>query len=161
MIHRGKFLIVAIFLVAVVAASFAWWHQYQKGRHALSLWGAGPAVLIRHAPRVELLRLKAPAEIAVILGHKDISRARGIVHARQALVEDASFDFQAARGDCEPHWQYALRFSDAGQRATVQFDFDCGRARLEESGQEVAMTPKLAAGMKKFIQEQLRPPEVP
>ena len=161
MIHRGKFLIVAIFLVAVVAAGFAWWHQFQKGRHALSLWGAGPAVLIRHAPRVELLRLNTPELAAVILEHQDISRARGIVHARQALVEDASFDFQAARGDCRPRWQYALRFSDTGRRATIQFDFDCGRARLEESGQEVAMTPKLAAGMKMFIQEQLPPSEVP
>ena len=100
------------------------WHRYQQGRRALELWGVETAQLIRHAPQVELLTLSdksaslAGESLQVegrevgIARREDISKTRGLVHARHVLIEDASFDWDGTPADCGGDWSYALRFSD-------------------------------------------------
>ncbi len=173
---QGKYVILFIFGTALVAATFAWTFQYLRGRRILELWGADNAGLIRvDAERIELLVLGGSDEttsdaaddanfppwievdgeqLAVAAG-RDITKARGIIHARQALIEDASFAWEQQRGDCRADWRYALRFHHGKRLATVLLDTNCQRARLLETGREAAIVPKIFKGWMTFVDEQL------
>ena len=174
MFHRGQFIILCIFVLAIAASVFAVWHHHRQGRRAMKLWEIDSAMLIERAGRVELLQLASqddptgPGEeldiggrIVLVTGRKDVSRAGGILHARHALLVDASFDWEAPRDRNfagRPRWDYALRFSDSGRTATVALDLSSGRARLLERGKEASIAP-IADGMRKFIEQQLPPPK--
>lgn len=168
---QGKHVILFIFATALAAAVFAWTFQYQRGRRILQLWGAENARLIRvEAERINLIVLE-PAGAAgeesggrtieidgaphAVLQRRDIADARGIIHARQALIEDASFDWEKQRGDCKANWQYAIQFQQADRQATVLLDTHCQRARLLETGREAAIAEKIFKGWMTFIDEQL------
>jgi hypothetical protein len=165
-VNRGKLVVVTIFLIALAAAVFAWIYQLQRTRQALRFWGSHTAQLIRRAPKVELWRLSpesAPGTQLLatlddqswhVLERKDISRAAGLVNARAALVQDASFDFHAPRGECRPHWAYAVRFEGEGGEALVAVDFQCRRIRSIHEEREAAMSEKLASGLRRFFEEQ-------
>jgi hypothetical protein len=157
-LNSGKLVIVGIVGVAVVAAAFAWWRQYQQGRRALAYWGADGARLIRTAPEVELLTL-APAEgdgegdaipVPKLL---DVSGARGLVHARQALISDASF-LWSETPRTGPAWDYAFVFRDGPRELTVRFDIRGGWAMPEHGSQPLRMGPTLAKGLTTFLDEQ-------
>ena len=165
---QGKYVILFIFGSAIAAAVFAWSFQYLRGRRILELWGADNARLIRfEGKRVTLLTLKPHEEqsddaartINVdklafdVVAQKQISEAPGIIHARQALIEDASFQWDKPRGDCEAQWRYALEFREGNQVATVLLDMHCQRARLLENGHEAAIHPKIFTGWETFIGE--------
>lgn len=62
----------------------------------------------------------------------EISRAPGISHVRQALIADASFDWQRPPDSVPPIWTHALRFAaNAGEQGetVVLFDFRGGWVR--------------------------------
>jgi hypothetical protein len=165
----GKLAIVVILGVALVMASYAWWHRYQQGRRSLEFWGHEPALLISQSRQVELLRLRPTDEPAddganerlniagqtfTVIQRKDVSRARGLLHARDALVEDASFLWDQPRGDCQGGWEFALRFSDGQHQSTVALDFACRRVRLMEGEQEAAVVELTAKGLREFVDRQ-------
>ena len=168
---QGKHVIIFIFGTALVAAIFAWSFQYMRGRRILELWGTDNARLIRvEGEQIQLLSLSSdvdesmPArpEPLVLYGESftvvdaiEISNAPGIIHARQALIEDASFQWEKPRADCQPDWQYALEFRQKQRVATILLDMHCERAKLLENGNEAAIHPKIFAGWRKFIDEQL------
>lgn len=126
---------------------YAWWSAFQRGRQALELWGSDAAVRIRYAKRVELWELRPDepgqadrvriGDLDFFVTQKtDISKVKGLVHARHALVEDASFlwplppETPDSTEECSPDWQFALHFVGADQTSTVAFDTGCGRVRL-------------------------------
>lgn len=166
---QGKHVIIFIFGTALVAAIFAWSFQYMRGRRILELWGADNARLIRvEGEEIQLLSLSPdtdatkavrPASLKIddqlfaVVRAVDITNAPGIIHARQALIEDASFQWDKPRGDCQSDWQYALEFRDGNRVATVLLDMNCERARLLQSGNEAAIHPKIFAGWRTFIEE--------
>src|SRR5688572_14162169 len=101
-------------------AAFAWSWNYNRGRKSMEFWGRDAAVLIRQAPQVELWRLAgdndsqaAVERITVggtplaVIERTDISQAQGLLHARFALTEDASFDFTEGKPAPQPRWDYA------------------------------------------------------
>jgi hypothetical protein len=107
--NSGKLLIITMFVAALAAAATSWWFRYEATHHAAQFWGPEGARLIRDAPNVELLmlqpaptaadRTKSPDEIRVgsavwtITARHDISAAHGLVHLRNALLEDSSFNW--------------------------------------------------------------------
>ena len=142
---KSRLVVVLIFLVAVVMGGYGWWYNFQQGRRSLRLWGSDAAVLIRYAPQVVLLQLELarPDERAserldidsqrfAIVRQFEISKVPGLVHARHALIEDASFVWSARQRACQPNWQFALRFLRGPQRATLAFDTNCDQVRLIE-----------------------------
>ena len=170
---RGKVVILFVLGIAVGAAVFAWSFHYMRGRRVLQLWGSETAHLIRvNADQVELLKLIAAAgggeiesdvETSLTIDGRvhrcaqsiDITTAPGLMHARQALIEDATFDWAQGRGNCTARWEYALRFSHADRQATILIDTNCQRIRLHDSGAEVALVSKIAKGLARFIDEQI------
>jgi hypothetical protein len=169
MLHGGKVAILSIFGVAIAMAAFAWWHHFQEGRRSLELWGSQSAQLIEHAPHVEVLQLedaRAGREVEeafdvnsqplAIAQRTDISAARGLLHARHALIQDASFDWTTAQEDCEPQWQIALRFSGTVSHATMVLDFRCRRAYLVERDKQATLTKVTADALQRFIEKTMR-----
>src|SRR5437870_2908986 len=82
----GQALVLAMFGLAVLAATFAWWWNYNRGRQSLEFFGAEGATLIRTAPQVEYLRSEPESSI-------NISKAPGLLNARASLLSDASYEW--------------------------------------------------------------------
>lgn len=177
----GKALIIGIVLVALLMSGYAWWHQKQKGRRTLEFWGSRIALRLRYGKEIELLQLAAPdsdtstgGETLTVNGQswgivqsKVISKATGLVHARQALVFDPSYEWNA-EAHKPPVWQYALRFMDevAGESGVADdlestpddvvllFDLEHSVAGSVDGSRTVQIT--IAEGLKKFFEEKLQ-----
>ncbi len=168
--NRGKLLIGVIFAVAALMAGFAVWWQVQQQRRALAFWGRDNAILIRHAPHVELLRLEPDAaddtREAIPFGaatyrvaeRMDMAEVEGMLHARHSLIEDYSFVWDEVNGDGapghpSPPWRFAFRFKEAENETVVLFDQDC--RFVGSAKQEVAvLIPKISAGLLKYTAKQ-------
>jgi len=140
MAHSGKWVIAAILLAALAAATAAVLYHYRMGHRALDYWGRETALLIaQEAAALEAMRL-VPADsladaedgdLLTLAGEqfrvaerKDITGARGVSHLRRAFAQDASFEWDAA-ADCDPRWDYALRFSSDQEEVLLLFDSRC------------------------------------
>ena len=153
--NRGKLVIVFIFGLSTAMGVYAWWFHYQQGKRCLQLWGSETATRIRFAPRVEAMVLgdadpSADAGTLTIGGRSVAIRQRarieevpGLLHARYALLEDASFQWDAALADQPATWQYAMRFEDDDGAVVLLFDPAAGWVRDLDSGREGRLRPKL------------------
>jgi hypothetical protein len=65
--NSGKLLIIALFIAALAAASASWWFRYQATHRSAQFWGPEAARLIRDAPHVELLALRANGPARMML----------------------------------------------------------------------------------------------
>jgi hypothetical protein len=162
----GKYVILAVFAIGLIGAAGGWWYHRSAQRRVLEFWGSEAAELIVIAPRVEAIHL-APAaagehvEHEVQLGESrfdviervDVSGAAGLIHLRQGLFHDGSFDWSKAEDDCRPQWDYALRFSENERSVTVLVAFNCPRLKLAGKTREAAMG-SLARGLEQFLKEQ-------
>ncbi|MBW3596384.1 MAG: hypothetical protein KY475_03805 [Planctomycetes bacterium] len=162
-IHSGTLVILVIVFAALAASGFAWWHQYQQSRRALAYWGAGGATLIRRGEIVELIELgpRSPDDGAAtetlfertIQGRFDISAAPGLVHSRQSLISDASFQWDAET-DAAPAWEYVLRFRDEHEEFLVALDLTAGYAWSPGDRPPLRLGPTLQKGLQRFFAEQ-------
>ncbi|MEX2025742.1 MAG: hypothetical protein WEH44_00550, partial [Pirellulaceae bacterium] len=105
-VNRGKLVVMLMLLAAVALAAFALWWNVASGRRTLEFWGqeAGARIISPQAA-VELLWLEPAASDAdserlsiggrtyAVVQKVEITSARGLVHARHALLEDASIDW--------------------------------------------------------------------
>ncbi|HUG71498.1 MAG TPA: hypothetical protein VMM76_27380 [Pirellulaceae bacterium] len=153
-LNQGKLVIAFIFGLSAVMGGYAWWHHYTQGRRCVEFWGAEAGEMIRYAPQVEVIRLAPPEvdgaetiqiqdESLAISARREITDNPGLVHARQALIEDASFLWNA---DLEgpPNWEYLLRFTDGDQQVSVAIDCDRGRVQRVGSDRSATLKPHLA-----------------
>ena len=171
--NRSKLSVICIFGVAALLAAGAWLYRVELGDEALDYWGTPAAFRIRHARLVEAYQVVQAAEgmpashdgileldgqLYRLVNKRDISSTRGIINARQALIEDASFgDFGAlTAASSPPHWRFALRFVENGATSTVLFDASVCRLRLVSKSATAAIDP-ISSGMKRFLDEQFAP----
>ena len=172
--HSGRWVTVVIFVMGLIAALAAWSHRYQQGRRSLEFWGPDAAYQIRFAPTVTLLRLARPdSPVAEQLGSPaaaagesqqhlqidgkaypiaaqfDLTTARGLTHAREALIQDQSFDWQTEPDEKLAAWEYAVVFQQSGQRSTVLLDLTHDLVRPLDSSLSRRLT--IASGMRQFF----------
>ncbi len=166
--NPGKVLIITIVAVGLAAGLFAWQHQYRRGAQVMELWGADTAYRIRMADDCELLQLASPATDATdilriedqnwqIVQRQDISQARGWVHARQALIQDVSYQWDA--GDTTAQWKVAIVFRDPDHpesTTVLAIDLDSGAICDVQTNQRSNVLP-IVTGLKTFFDEQLDP----
>ena len=129
----GAWVVAAMLGLGVALAVFALWFQWRQTRRCLAFYGSEAAHRIQVAPRVELWCAN-PAGVVTRPApeHRlDISTARGLVHLRHGLVEDANFAWGDAAPEAGDDPTIALAFFD-GEAA------DCPRTvlvvRLDEHG---------------------------
>jgi hypothetical protein len=170
-LNSGKLAVLGIVLLAVGLAGFAWWWNWQRTARCREFYGGEGAHLIRAADHVEGLELsslfvrEAREQILVgsepfdVVSRKDLSRAPGLVHARTALLDDASYDWEdQTTGDCHSRILYAVEFRDGSRRTTLAFDFGCRRVWIVEahgSRKRATLAPKIASGWESFLTRQL------
>jgi hypothetical protein len=155
-LNPGKLAVVGLLTAGLLAASFAWWWNYNRGRRALDLYGAPAARLIRTAPVVELLSTESgvtPPQATDGRGAvrtTDISRAAGLLHARTSLLQDASYDWDApaSPGTSE---SVVLQFSDGRATAAMYLYVDEGIITAASSGRSARLVSKTAAGWRTFL----------
>lgn len=129
---RGTAIVVGLLLLGVAAALTGIWFQWRQTRRCLDLYGPEAARRITTAPSVFLMRLAASPSAGRLaaIDPREISDAKGLVHVRRGLVEDANFAWerstQAASRLPDGAWDYAISFADpAGQGSTsLVIDFD-------------------------------------
>lgn len=119
---------VAVLLMVGLGAGlalFAILHQRNQTVRCLRFLGASAARRIAASSHVELMRLQPGDREGRLLAVErwDISSARGAVHLRRGLVEDANYDW-AARGDDRSAvsgrlpaaaWRWAIAFADSAE----------------------------------------------
>lgn len=189
MFNRGTLVVVAIIAVGGAMAGFAWWFQRQQTYLALEFWGAEESAAIRAGHRVLLSKLTPrprdadfqPKEVfpfpVDFVDTVDVTKAPGLVHMRQALLENVSFDFSpspprsdlpqgtfgaelrnciavAAPDDFQP--TYMLVFMDEHNEVVVNayFDFEANRVHFSQGQREAGLTKRLTSGLPKFFAEQ-------
>ena len=169
----GKLLIVGMLALAVLAATFAWRFQQSRGDRLLAVLGSPTAVLIRLAPEIELWQLE-PATSSVdkadlisldgvdyaVVKRRDLSQGSGIVHARQAIIEDRSYIWDNLEPST-PDWTHALRFGQNGDETLLWFDLPQGHVRCDRGTDPLQLNPAVAAGFQAYFAEQLEVPAQP
>lgn len=140
-LSRGSFVILLMCFVALGLSIYAAWYRYNAGDAALRFWGKEAALRIRSADKVSLLSLadeQTPssdaAESINIAGKShavvksiEITTARGLIHARHALLEDASLDETAKPNASPTQWHRVIQFvAKDGAATSVAIDLDTG-----------------------------------
>jgi hypothetical protein len=158
-IRPGTLLVVSLLGLGLAAAVLAIGYQRLQTRRCLDFYGVTAARRLSKAPRVELWTLAPAGSPGRLMAtdRRDISSARGIVHLRRGLVEDAGFRWDVeGPADRLPDqiWDYALVFSDPVQegRTAVVVDLDAPGGWLTVAGQPGrAGLARLRAGLAAWI----------
>ena len=160
--NRGTIATLVMVLLGAVMASYAWWHQVQRGKQIHQTWGTTAVQLIRHAPQVEVLWLQNSGDSShppiqddgrhyTIWKKKDVTNVPGLVHARHALISDFNYLWDADTPSAgSTTWGYALRFSDDPNSCTLFFEHKSGYVKLL-NGQQVLLHEKIRDSLLEFI----------
>lgn len=168
----GKLVIIGIVFVAFWAAAISWYFRYNATHRAAKFWGPDTFTLIRDAPQVTLYLkpfasvaalAKGPAAVQNSFGKSsvDISHAPGLLHLRNALLEDQNFVWPAkdeswpnAAVDIQ-HWRLEFRDPQSGKVAAMQFTQDCSQAARLVLGKDdvYELTPISTEPMAKGLRE--------
>ena len=160
----GTRLVIGLVLLGIAAAATGIWYQRGQTRRCLAFYGADAARRITAAPRVELLQIAATAAPGRLraVGSREITTAKGLVHLRRGLVEDANFKWDD-EADGAPSvrlpaeaWDFALVFSDpaagAGATMTLVVDFDDRGGHVAVVGRPGRIgLGRLERGLKKWV----------
>ena len=118
---------MGLLLLGLSAATLAIAFQRGQTERCLAFYGTEAASAISRAKHVELWRLAEENGRVTAVERTDISAAKGLVHLRRGLVEDANFDWSAGTAAAAPlpagAWGWAMVFADsaagaAGEGAT-------------------------------------------
>ena len=167
----GKVAVLAMIAVALVAATFAWWWNFNRGRKTLAFFGSQAARLIRTAPTVEILVVGGPestggpasTDVKVLVGNSlfrvyrriDISQAPGLIHARASLLTDSSYTGETiltAQGD----FTEIVRFADDNGEVLLAFSKQQPDLHVVSDRKAMRLIPKTADGWRQFIERNVK-----
>lgn len=155
----GSLLVVGLVILGLGAATVAIGYQRNQTRRCLAFYGSEAARRVVTAPQVELWRVAAAGSPGRLVARDrlDVSGAKGIVHLRRGLVEDAGFRWAAAGPPTAlpaESWDYALVFTDAdGNQTAVVVDLDPTGGWLTVAGRGGrAALGRLGEGLKSWIE---------
>jgi hypothetical protein len=175
--NRGKLAVATIVLLGLALAAFAWWWRYSQQRQsrAFAFWGREGALRIERAKKVELVRLAADGAAEerldiggtnhAVIAWRDVSGAPGLIHARHALLEDASFvwddDAQSANAAARRgHYTFAVTFRDQSGATTVAFDPAGRQVTCVQTGRSLTAVPRILDGWRTFADRHAPPAPV-
>jgi hypothetical protein len=150
---RGKIAIVVMLSLAVLAAGYAWYQNYQRSVRARAFWG-NKAATIRFATKVEAFRVADNGERTDLT---DISSAPGLLNARTSLMSDDAFDWSSEPFTPAPssEWKYGVRFVSGDDDVTLLFGDHSDAMLASELDKAVQLDPKTAAGWRSYLHKVL------
>src|SRR5688572_22772802 len=140
----GFVVAAALLLLGGVTAGIAWRYNLSRTRQALAYWGPSAVALIRDAPQVTVHRIAFATDVidkptgnsplmhphtrapAQVLGARDLSQAKGLVHLRHALLDDRSYTW-TDQTPANDDFAYILTFEENGARLAIYFSSDLTR----------------------------------
>ena len=162
-------LVIGLLALGLLAAGIGVWFQWQQTRRCLAFYGTRATEQISKSRFVELWQLKPlsggrhTGRLEAVLV-EDITEAKGLVHLRRGLVEDANFQWVEGNTERAPladaAWDLALVFFDSKQkneseRTVVVIDFgeNSQKANLTVVGRpgRVALG-KMGKGLKTWVE---------
>jgi len=150
---QGKYVIFVIFGTAFAMAIFAWQFRISEGDDVLDYWGVESANLLRHANRVEILKLDSadaadPDSTLIIDGTQqsiisieDISSRKGLIHARHMFIVDHTYLWEESPPEHIQDWHFALRFSDGDKQVTLAFHSQSRAVQMLNNNKPLIMGP--------------------
>jgi hypothetical protein len=150
---QGKYVIFVIFGTALAMAVFAWQFRISEGNGVLDYWGVESANLLRHAKRVEFIKLDSadaadPDATLTINGTQqnivfveDISSRKGLIHPRHLFILDHTYLWEASPPENIQSWHFALRFSDGDKEVTLAFDKQSHAVQMLNNNKPLIMGP--------------------
>jgi len=169
----GRLVVLAMVGLAIAAAIFAWWWNFERGQRALALYGPQTATLIRKARTVEIF-VPPSAKDRSSPGSNgeaarpttrqiDISRAPGLLNARTSLLDDASYAWKKDATQSSAGDYVLIRFVDDNDQAMLRIDFESGAVSLIPEGGQATLIKKTTEGWRSFIarcvEKEQSPPE--
>jgi hypothetical protein len=169
----GKLVIGAILLVALAAAGTSWWFRYSATHRAAEFWGPRKARLIRDAPVVDFWVHEPPGDLKSTVDAlvstdgvidpttvREITAARGLVHLRNALLDNRSFNWPPGPPKPGVRWGWVLRFRnvEAKESTVVLLSSDCKQITSIGRSDAVLSSEPIAAGLSEMIAEFLTMP---
>lgn len=177
-VSPGRAAVLLIVVLGVALAAFNVYFRYATTNRIHAQWGTAALLRVAEAPRAEwwdLARADANAQpdatptgqtvetvverIALdgrtfaVRRRGDLIGARGFVHLRNALGQNASYDWTREPTGAGA-WRWAIAFADDRERTVLLFDDAFRVARTFESPEPVTLTDKMSAGLKTFFAEQ-------
>ena len=162
-------LVIGLLALGLLAAGIGVWFQWQQTRRCLAFYGTRATEQISKSPFVELWQLKPlsggrhTGRLEAVLV-EDITEAKGLVHLRRGLVEDANFQWVEGNTERAPladaAWDLALVFFDSKQRnesertvVVIDFGENSQKANLTVVGRpgRVALG-KMRKGLKTWVE---------
>lgn len=172
---KGKWAVIAVAVVAISMSTFGWWWNLQRGKRSLEFWSPQTAFEIRQGKVVTAFRLAGDQSAETLLTdrpawhieeQKDVSTVAGLIHARNSLLDDASFLWDAPP-PTDVRWTHSLWFEGAPNekphRAQVLFDLDHGYMANLRTGKILRLNDhshdawRIAFGDRYFKQPELLP----
>jgi hypothetical protein len=160
----GRVIIIGSFALALAMSGGAWWYHYTQVRQAAAFWGSPGGRLVVRGPEVTFFELgesvaerRGNGDIAFreVLAEKELSGKPGLVHLRQALYQDANFQWEGRKRepfDASDDWVYALRFAEGNQKLVVLFPRDFSRVgRIAGNELDVVPSPRISAPMTRYL----------
>jgi hypothetical protein len=150
---QGKYVIIVIFGTALAMAVFAWQFRISEGDDVLDYWGVESASLLRHAKRVDFLKLDSvdaldsAATLTIngtqqsITSVEDISLRKGLIHPRHIFILDHTYLWEESPPKDIPNWHFALRFSDGDKEATLLFHKQNHAVQMLDNNKPLIMGP--------------------
>lgn len=149
-LDRGKIAVLSMFALAILAATFALWFRIRGSERCLNFYGSEAAALIRTAPTVEILEVDPPGD-GTIVRRIDISHAPGLINARTALLDDASFLWSAPPPPAATTAPRQIRFASGEHEVRVRFDSQQHSLEVLPSGKTAVLDEKTSTGWQQFL----------
>lgn len=142
--RAGGLLVMGLLLLGLTAATVAIAFQRGQTQRCLAFYGPETAAAVSRAGHVELWRLAEVDGRLTAVERSEISSAKGLVHLRRGLVEDANFDWAAAAAGPLPvgSWDWAMVFAespaavpDRAVQVVLDLDAESGAGWISVVGQ--------------------------
>jgi len=167
----GSVIVIGLLALGLIAAGIGVWFQWQQTRRCLSFYGTKATEQISNSQFVELWQLR-PSSASRHTGQleafqvEDITTAKGLVHLRRGLVEDANFHWVTKDNRVrvplpDAAWDVALVFdtkqkNSVPEKTVVVIDFveNSQEANLTVAGRpgRVALVAEMAKGLKTWVE---------
>jgi|TARA_B110000881_G_C18497805_1_gene475181 hypothetical protein len=150
---QGKYVIFVIFGTALAMAIFAWQFRISEGNDVLDYWGVESANLLRHANKVEFIKLESAGVAAAdatltsdgtpqnIVSTEDISSRKGLIHARHMFIVDHTYLWEESPPENIQDWDFALRFSEGDKEVTLAFHKQSHAVQMLNNNKPLIMGP--------------------